>query len=267
MPDLHSLTDRLYYANRREYTDRKGNVDYLDGTPLRRPFAMPAAQRVVAAIIVIVAIALGALFVNNTVLSSMREEEAATKAIADNLARQASFDTIPHMTDLVGLDDDEIRNTFKSAGYTIYDASALSNSEDMILYKLASDITPDEAAAMLAQGVNALTPVQATKLLNGSWYFAAERSGATSLVTRYADFSTADPKTAVSRAVEKQGFDPQTISESGVDESGNTYSMGVVEVDKKAYTWKISALPLSDMYSIKKMPEDACYVGIRVTAQ
>ena len=87
------------------------------------------------------------------------------------------------------------------------------------------------------------------------------------MVVRYADFSTDDPQVAVQKAVEREGFDTGSISESGVDESGNTYNMGVVEVGKKAYTWKVSALPLDDMYSINNMPTDACYVGVRLTAQ
>lgn len=267
MPDLHSLIDRLYYSNRRTYSVQQGNVAYLDGSPLRRPFTMPAGQRVLAVVIVIAAIVLGALFVNATVLSSIREAEAAKQAISDNLARQASIDTIPVMTELVTKDDDEIKEQFKRDGYTVFDASSLSNSDDMVLYKLASDIGTQEAADMLTQGVNGLTAAQATKLLNGSWYFASERSGGTSMVVRYADFSTGDPQAAVLNAIAKEGIDASTISESGVDDSGNTYSMGVVEVGKKAYTWKVSALPLSDMYSISNMPEDACYVGVRLTMQ
>lgn len=267
MPDLHSLTDRLYYANRRKYSAQNGNVAYLDGEPLNRPISMPMGQRIFALVIVIAAIILGALFVNATVLSSIREAEAARQAISDNLAREASIDTIPIMTEIVTKDDDEIVEQFKRDGYTVFDATSLSNTDDMVLYKLANDIGTQEAAGMLTQGINGLTAAQATKLLNGSWYFSAERSGGTSMVVRYADFTTADPQAAVMKAITKEGFDASAISESGVDDSGNTYSMGVVEVDKKAYTWKVSALPLSDMYSITNMPEEACYVGVRLTAQ
>lgn len=268
MPDLHSLGDRLYYANRRRYSKTEGNVAYLDDAPLGRPLSMPAAQRVFTALVAVVALVLGGIFLNATVLSSLREAAAAEQAISDNLARQASIDTIPVMTDLITLSDDEVREKFADAGFTVYDASSLNaNSDDMVLYKLPADMTSEDAAGMLALGIGSLDASQATKLLNGSWYFAAERSGAVSMVVRYADFSTADPQEAVQLAVEKEGFDPSSISETGVDDSGNTYNMGVVEVGKKAYTWKVSALPLDDMYSIANMPEEACYVGVRLTAQ
>lgn len=267
MPDLHSLTERLYYTNRRRYTVKNGNVAYLDGTPLRRPISIPAGQRVLAIVIVIAAIVLGGMFFNATVLSSIREAEVAKQAVSDNLARQASIDTIPIMTDVVALDDNEIRKKFTNDGYTVFDASSLANSDDMVLYKLPSDVSVQDASVMLSKGVNGLTAADATKLLNGSWYFASERSGGTSMVVRFADFATANPQEAVMKAINKEGFDATKISESGVDESGNTYSMGVVEVDKKAYTWKVSALPISEMYSTKNLPEDACYVGVRLTLQ
>ena len=267
MPDLHSLASRLYYTNRRAYTKREGNVAYLDATPLQRPMSMPASQRILAAVVVAAAIILGFLFVNATVLSSIREAAQVESAITNNLNRQASIETVPVMTELVTLSDDEIRNKFTDSGFAIYEDIQISDSDDMVLYKLPDDMSVDAAAALFSRGISSLTAPQATELLNGSWYFSSERSGTTSMVVRYADFSTGDPHAAVATALEKEGFDPTAISESGVDDSGNTYNMGVVEVDGKAYTWKISALPLSEMYAINNMPEDACYVGIRLTAQ
>ena len=57
---LHdSLADRLLYTNRKSYTDQEGNIAYLDAKGLRRPFSMPKAQRVIAAIKVVAAIFIG----------------------------------------------------------------------------------------------------------------------------------------------------------------------------------------------------------------
>ena len=52
MADLQSLVDHIHYENRREYTHVEGDVAYLDGSPLRRPFNMPKSQRVIAIIII-----------------------------------------------------------------------------------------------------------------------------------------------------------------------------------------------------------------------
>ena len=52
----------------------------------------------------------------------------------------------------------------------------------------------------------------------------------------------------------------------GVDEVGNTFKQGTVDVDGTAYTWKVSALPLSEMYDISGLPETAVYVGVRLSS-
>lgn len=41
---------------------------------------------------------------------------------------------------------------------------------------------------------------------------------------------------------------------------------GNVEVGGITYAWKISALPLNEVYSVNGLPEDAIYVGIRFTS-
>ena len=57
------------------------------------------------------------------------------------------------------------------------------------------------------------------------------------------------------------------ITGTEFNESGNNYSKGSIEIDGHPCTWSIHAIPLSDMYSISGLPEDACYVGIRITVQ
>lgn len=265
MADLHSLVDHIYYENRRDYTHVEGDVAYLDGAPLRRPFSMPRMQRTIAAVIVVAAIIIGAVFLNNTVFQSLRDTVQAEEALAANLQRQPSIDTLPDMSQLILMGDDDIRTALQEAGLTIYDASDPDDPTSMVLYKLPSDVSVEEAAGMYAKGIGTLSAAQASKLLVGSWYLNADRNGWTSMVVRYADFSTGDPQVAVQNAIAKQGFDPESISESGEDDSGNTYSAGTLDANGTTCSWKISALPLDDMYSVSGLPDDACYVGIRVT--
>lgn len=267
MADLQSLVDHIHYENRREYTHVEGDVAYLDGSPLRRPFEMPKSQRVIAIIIIAIAVAIGAIFVNNTVLAGLRETMQAEQNVTANLARQASIDTLPQMSQLITLSDDDIRATFANAGYTVFDASDPNDATSMVLYKLPDDVSVEEAAALYAKGVGTLSATQASKLLNGSWYFSSDRNGGTTMVARYSDFLTGDPARAVQNALAKQGIAADAVSESGVDDSGNTYSMGPIDCNGTACVFKVSALPLSDVYSISGLPEDACYVGVRITVQ
>ncbi len=266
MPDINEVVDRLHYENRQEYTVKRGNIAYLDGTPLTRPSSMPMAQRFIAIGIVVVALLIAFALVNNFVISRIQESQATEKAIADNLARPASIESIPNMQSLSNLDNDAIRAQFADAGYTMYDQSARDESNDLVLYRVPADVKVDDVAAAYLQGMNSLSAVDASKLFVGGWYFAADHSNGTSMVVRYVDFSTADPQIAVQNAITKEGFDKATITESGEDESGNTYSMGTCVVDGDVVcTWKVSALPLEDVYSISGLPKNACYVGVRIS--
>lgn len=264
MAKTRSFGDILHYTNTRTYSRREGEIDYLDGAPLRRPFSMPAGQRLIAGAVVLIAVAVGLYFLNTTILAALREAQLAEQSIQENLARQASIETLPKLEKLITLDDDSIKAKFEKAGYTTYETST-EDEDELILYKLPDDMTIEEAAALYAKGISNITAVQATKLLNGSWQFVSEHSGVTSMVVRYADFTTGDPLVAIQNALEKTGFDPESVTETGEDDSGNTYSMGTIELDDATCTWKISSLPLSDMYSINNIPENACYVGIRLT--
>ena len=267
MPDLHSLVDRIHYDGQREYTNRQGNIAYLDGTSLSRPADMPRAQRVIAVVIVIAAIVIGLIMVNNLVISKWREAATAEQAVADNLAREASVNTIPDLAGLISLDNESIKAEFAETGYKVYDASSADESNDMVLYKIPADMTVADATALYQQGIGSLSAVQASRLLNGSWYFAVDRVNGTSMVVRYADFSTDDPQIAVQNAINKEGLSTATMSDSGVDDSGNTYSSGTLDAAGVPCTWKVSALPLDEMYSVAGLPTDACYVGIRLTVQ
>jgi hypothetical protein len=266
MVDLHSLVDKLFCANRREYSVRNGGTAYLDASPLNRPITMPIAQKIILAVIIIAAIVIGGFFVNDTVFANARAVEKAEKTIAANLARPASLESIPNMASLVLLSDDEIRAAFNQAGYNIYDASSMSEDNSLILWKMPDDVSVEQAALMISQGIKKLDPEQATLLLNGSWKFESDRVNGTSMVVRYADFTTGDPQVAIRSALEKEGFDANNV-ESGVDDSGNSFSTGGVDVNGTQCTWRISAVPLSDYYAISGMPENACYVGVRITVQ
>lgn len=265
MLDLHELVDRIHYDNRREYTRRKGNVDYLDSTPLARPISMPRSQRIIALIIVVIGIVIGAMIINNLVVQRWEDAATSEQKLADNLAREASIETIPNMADIIGLDNETIVSSLSSSGNTLYDATSMDDSLDLLLYRVPADMTLEEAEGKLARGIGSLDVIDGTFLLNGSWQLAVDRVNGTSMVVRYADFSTGDLNVAIQSAIYNQGFDPASVTASGVDESGNSYTQGTLDANGKACTWRVSALPLDDIYSIPGLPENACYVGIRVT--
>lgn len=259
-----SLEERLFYTNKKTYSEQEGNIAYLDSKGLKRPFTMPRTQRVIALIIVVAAIIVGYTIVDRTVLEAQRNATAFQETVASNLARQASIDTVPMMTQMINRDDDAIRAAMSESGYTYVDASDTTDAYNLMLYKVPADMAAEEVGLLYAQGIGSLDAAQATKLLNGSWMLGVDREQG-SMVVRYVDLSTGDPQIAVQNAIDKQGFERESITDSGEDDSGNTYSTGGVDAEGTWCTWKVSALPFDDMYSISGFPKESCYVGVRLT--
>ncbi len=266
MSFLQTLSEHFFYTNKKSYSDKQGNIAYLDSAPLNRPMSLPLRHRAYVAIIVVAAIVAGAIFLNTTVFSSLREIAAAEQAVSDNLAREASIETLPLVQGLMPKDDNALLAWFDKKGYTVYNASEEADSDELILYKLPDDMTLEEAEALYTKGISNLTAPEATRLLNGSWQLVVDRSDTTSMVVRYADFTTGDPQIALQNALQKLKYDADNITDSGTDDSGNTYEIGTVTTKTgRTYSWKISAIPLAEMFSFSNVPDDACYVGVRLT--
>lgn len=265
MVDSNKLVEKLFYSSKREYTRTDGNIAYLDTTGLTRPLGIPKPQRIFVAILVVIAIVIGIFIIKDTVISSLQATVLAEKTISSNLARPASIESIPHLPDLIDLDDAAIISALEKNGGNFYSATEMADSGNLTIYKIPDDLAVADAAIQYRRGIGSLTAADATFLLNGSWSLSVDRMGTTSMIVRYADFSTKDPTTAVQNALAKEEFDTASITETGVDDSDNTFTTGTLKVGDTECIWKISALPLSDVYSIHGMPEDACYVGVRLT--
>lgn len=263
--NLESYLDKLFNGSPKEYTVRRGNVAYLDASPLKKPFDMPAGQRFLALVFVVAAAIIGFIFINNTIIASARSAELDAKSLEENIARTQSITTVPNMVSLATLSDEEIWSQFEGQGYRLYDVSERSGSSNMAFYKLPEDVTTEQADSLFKEGFNKASASSVAKVLNGAWYFSSDRNGWTSMVVRYADFTTGDVQKAIQSAIEHEGFSSDSITNSGVDDSGNTFTAGTAEADGVGCTWRVSALPLDDMYSTRGLPDNATYVGIRVT--
>ena len=259
-----SLADILYYDSERDYDVRRGDVMYLDDKPLKRKKSPGTAGKIFILAVVIVAAVLGGIFINDTLLAPIREAENIQTQTAENLKRPSGLETLPIVPSLINLDDAGIIQAFADAGYEWYDMTE-ANGGTLTIFKLPDDVPLAEGEALLVRGINSLNSAQASKSLQGSWRFSADRVGGTSMVARYVDFSTGTPEVALQNALAKEGIDPNTQTESGTDDHGNTYILGNMEVDGVPCTWRISALPLSEIYEVSGLPEKAVYVGVRVS--
>ncbi len=264
MSRIRTIFDRIHYENRVGYTYKEGNIAYLDSLPLTRPFRMPKAQRIIALCIILIGIIIAIILVNTFVVSRWSDSMKRENTIQANMEREPAIATIPLMTALINRSNEEIKNMFINDGFLILDISDKNKTSDMALYRLPKDVTLEEAQRYYQQGINSLNAVDGSRFFVGSWYFATERFNGTSMIVRYADFSSSDPQIAVQNALAKEGIDPASVSKSGIDDSGNTFISGSVIIEGVNCSWKISALPLKEVYKISGLTDTGCYVGFRI---
>lgn len=82
---------------------------------------------------------------------------------------------------------------------------------------------------------------------------------------RYADFASGTADVAIQSAKEAEGLSDIQATDAGVDDSGNTYQAGIVEVNGETYNWRVSVIALSEVYEVSGLPQNALFVGIRFT--
>ncbi|OUO90344.1 teichoic acid transporter [Gordonibacter sp. An230] len=259
----------LFNPQRNDYVDTGGPVRYLDDAGLKRPLVAPRQQMALMAAFVLVAAVIGGLLLYSVLGAVSGNAERAQASVEENLARDVSYD-LPVLTSLATLDDNAIRQSFADAGYSTVDLSTQEEfpSGGFELAKLPSDVSTVDAGLMYAQGIAQLSAADAARLLKGSWTLTVDRSETLNMNVRYADFSSGSVDAAVQAAVAAEGFDPATVQEDGqgVDEVGNTFMAGTVGIGDATYTWRVSAIALSEVYDISGLPDSAVYVGIRLTA-
>ncbi len=242
-----------------------GNVYYYDGEVLKRPLFLPKTIKSRMIIIVILAVIIGAgilyAYFDGIVNAPAREQQA----VQENLAREVTLSS-PALKDLVSLSDADIMATLSATGDTLYEKKPVGSGSSFDVIKLPSGVSLAEAGSLYLAGIDKLSPSQAIRLLNGSWDLDVNREKGMNMSLHYADFSAGSVENAVQAALRAQGLDEASITDSGVDDSGNVYSSGNIVIGDTTYTWKVSSVPLSAIYKITGAPESAAYVGVRFTA-
>lgn len=246
---------------------------YPDGSGLLRPVNMPGQAWIVALAFAAVALGIGAWWGSSTMGGIEDSVRLSLATVEENLEREVTYN-LPQVATLLDLDNQAILAKFEEEGLTIYNLSAEDESDEqdegsgeaLNIMKLPSDVSLSDAAVMLSRGIANLDAARAAKLLNGSWTLQVDREAGVNDVVRYVDFSSGSVEAAIEAAIAIEGFDPATVSEDtqGVDDAGNTYKQGTVQVGATNYTWRVSAVPLEEVYDIAGLPEESVYVGIRV---
>lgn len=240
------------------------NIHYMNGESLSRPMTLPQSAKIGVGIIVALAVIIGTvlffLYFDKIAIDPAKEQAK----IEQNLSKEVSLD-LPPMLSLLEMDDAGIDATLKETGATFFEKSPVGSGEDYSIVKLPAELSLVDAAAYYAQGVSNLTAAQAIELLNGSWVFDSSRSNGVNMALHYADFKSGNLDNAISNAIAEEELDRGHVTDSGDNDGyGNQFTTGTIMINGTSYSWTVSAVPLSKVYSQTGMPEDAAYVGIRI---
>lgn len=243
-----------------------GSIRYLDDSGLNRPLDMPAQVRKGLLVALALACAIGCAmlfrYFDATVGAPQRDQEA----MQENLARTVSLD-LPQLGSLMGMDDQAVVDSLYATGCTLYEKTPVGTGENggFEVIKLPEGVSLEEAGLVYLSGLSNASAADASKLLNGSWTLSSDRSSGTSMRVRYADFTSGTADIAIQSAKEAEGLSDVQATDAGVDDSGNTYQAGTVDMNGETYSWRVSVIELSEVYDVSGLPEDALFVGIRFT--
>ncbi len=240
-------------------------VLYPNADVLTRPLDPPRNVRRGTIVFLVIAALIGALFLAWYFDGVVNEPKRQEQAVMDSLSQEVSYD-LPQLYSLMSLDNASILATLQAAGLNILEMPVKESSSIYELVKLPADVSAAEAGSVYLSGIDHASAAEAAKLLNGAWNLQIDRENGVNMVLHYADFTSKSVDAAVQAAITAEGLNESTIEKSGEDNSGNTYTMGTVEGETGTYSWRVSAIPLSEIYSIKGLPEDAVYVGVRMTS-
>lgn len=242
-----------------------GPIIYPNGQALNRPLDMPKNVRLGMTVVMIIAAIIGIAFLAWYFDGIVNEPKRQQEAITESLSKDVSYD-LPSLYSLMPLDDASIYQTLEASGLSLYEMPAKEGSSLYQLVKLPPDVSAVDAGTMYLAGMDNISAADAARLLNGSWDLQVDRQNGTNMVLHFADFSSGNVDTAVQSALSAEGLTDANIEDSGEDSAGNTYVSGTITGDAGTYSWRVSALPLSEIYSISGLPENAVYVGIRMTS-
>lgn len=248
----------------RDYENSK--VDYPNVSLLDRPLDMPGPVRRGMLLFLAAAALIGSFFLFRyfDVVVNAPAREAAQ--VVENTQRTVPYN-LPVLLDLMPLTDTEIMAQLKGSGDTLFERTAIGTDPDggFQVVRLPEGVSIADAAALYLSGLDNVSAAAASRLLNGAWDLTVTREAPSNLFLRYADFASGSIESAIQNALLAEDLEAEDETESGIDESGNTFAAGAISRDGAVYSWRISVIALSEVYSLKGLPEDALYVGIRMT--
>lgn len=241
-----------------------GNIVTPDGSALLRPQRLEGLNLILVAIALIIAAIIGynlySFASNNFVYANERHLEAVNAQIS-----RGETVNLPSLDLLVGYDEAGASANLLSAGYTTFEPDSVEGSAYETV-KIPSDMTAEQAKKVYESGIAKADAATAAKLLTGMWRLSMGDGDEGKLLTlRYADFNSGSAASAISAAMMAEGLVEDSVTDSGIDESGNTYKVGTGSSNGIDFTWRVSTCELKEIYNIDVLPNSAMYVVVRIS--
>lgn len=248
-------------------TMQKGNIEYPNAKKLLRPQNLQGANLMIACILVVIAIIAAYNLAANAADTIYFSEVRKTEQIELNIARSSDY-AFPLAKNYITSSNAQDSYNELSEEYTLVPLGVNEVNESTFdVFRLPEDVSPTTGEEALKNGIGSMDMLSASYVLNGGWRATMDLTSYQDFRIRYADFKSKTIEDALLNAINTQGFsdDDSEMTNEGVDDSGNTFKSGTTTIDGETYYWRVSALKFNDAYSIKGMPENVVYVGIRMT--
>lgn len=211
----------------------------------------------------LIGIFIGMHLIDNYVYAD-RKHAAAVEEMLASVERQP----IPVLSDHRGQNSTDLRASLEQAGLMLVD-NPIDQSEDsgadaLDVDKMPASVDPVDINAAQQNGVMSLPAEKAAAFLSDYWNLTLYRSDATDLKVKYCLFGPTTAEQAIVQAVETQGWQSSSLGETGIDQVGNTYQHGTIDLDGHQYRWSVYACPLSEVYAVTGLPDSAWYISSRL---
>ncbi|WP_350454512.1 hypothetical protein [Slackia heliotrinireducens] len=240
-------------------------VRYMDGSALLKDFKIPIYVKIFALIVAVVALFMGGKVFLQASDYILHHSEHVAEEIQGNLTREVSLE-LPDVAAFTAMDDETFKASLDEAGIPYIDYS--TEQEGLKIVKLPSDADAAEAKEIMDSGINTMDAVTASFYLPGYYQLTRSVTEGTDIRLRFVDLNSQDQESAVGSTKDALGWTDNenvTVDEEGVDSVGNNYQTGTLYTDAGTFTWTISSCPMSSIYDISGMPENASYVGLHIT--
>lgn len=197
-------------------------------------------------------------------------ERVSAKETAKNaelLARPIDLQ-LPLLRDWIWTAPDDARAHLAQSGLSIIDMSTeedIASNTTYDIFKAPSDLDLGISNAILNRDLAQVRNSDLVHFLSDSWELRYHWDSHFYISTKAYNFSSPTIEDAIAASVAYQGWDVGTVVESGVDTAGNTFQGGTITIDNNVYNWRVSAIPLDQMYNVANLPADAFYVGASLT--